>query len=418
MFLRKIKRIHLLATGFIFSSFVLFTQVSAAEFTVSNVDELRSAIQEANLSIDQDIITLNSGTYLLSGVAGENDAFFGDLDLKGNLILQGQDANTTILEGGGQDRVLHVIGDVNVTVKNITIRKGQVFDQDGAGILNEGVAGSVLTLENCTISENKNQTNSNFFSGGGIKNLNGQLVIKSSTISGNDSGTSGGGISNEAGNVSISNSTISGNFSQVGGGIFNQVPNGNLSIVNSTITSNEVEESGGGISTNNDTTVTIRNSIIAENIDNSLTKPDCSGANGTFISEGYNLIGNTNGCDITPATGDQIGTDANPIDPLLGPLQDNGGNTDTHALLDGSPAFESGDPNCTGDDQRGVSRPQGDVCDIGSFEKEISDPDNNSGNGSSGGCSFSGMSSGAANLGFILLGLALGALGVVRKVSR
>jgi hypothetical protein len=64
-------------------------------------------------------------------------------------------------------------------------------------------------------------------------------------------------------------------------------------------------------------------------------------------------------------------------DPLLGPLQDNGGPTWTHALLEFSPALEMGDaavcalPPVNGIDQRGVSRPQGFGCDIGAFEREV-----------------------------------------------
>ena len=63
-----------------------------------------------------------------------------------------------------------------------------------------------------------------------------------------------------------------------------------------------------------------------------------------------------------------LGTSASPIDARLGPLQNNGGPTLTHALLLGSPALDAGDPTLTGTDQRGVSRPQGPRADIGAFE--------------------------------------------------
>lgn len=71
-----------------------------------------------------------------------------------------------------------------------------------------------------------------------------------------------------------------------------------------------------------------------------------------------------------------MGTKNELVDPLLGPLQDNGGPTFTHALLAGSPAIDTGNPAllgsggsaCEATDQRGVARPQGSACDIGAYE--------------------------------------------------
>ena len=75
-------------------------------------------------------------------------------------------------------------------------------------------------------------------------------------------------------------------------------------------------------------------------------------------------------------TGDIVGTGASPADPLLGPLQDNGGPTFTHALQFGSPAIDKGNPAtpgsggtaCEATDQRGAPRPAGAACDIGAYE--------------------------------------------------
>ena len=104
-------------------------------------------------------------------------------------------------------------------------------------------------------------------------------------------------------------------------------------------------------------------SIIALN--NALAGPDFTGAGG-LQSTGYNIIGNNADAVIDSQPTDQIGTPAAPIDPLLGPLADNGGPTLTHALQPGSPAINRGDPAAPPQDQRGYSRLG--VPDVGAFE--------------------------------------------------
>jgi hypothetical protein len=85
----------------------------------------------------------------------------------------------------------------------------------------------------------------------------------------------------------------------------------------------------------------------------------------------FSLIGDGSGSSITNGEGNQVGSASSPIDPRLGPLADNGGPTRTHALLLGSPAVDAAStPDCPTTDQRGVSRPQGAACDIGSYERE------------------------------------------------
>lgn len=89
---------------------------------------------------------------------------------------------------------------------------------------------------------------------------------------------------------------------------------------------------------------------------------NCSNASGVINSAGHNLE-STNTCGFW-GTGDLINTD-----PLLGPLQDNGGSTHTHALIVPSLAINGGtNSGCPATDQRGISRPQGATCDIGAFE--------------------------------------------------
>jgi len=153
---------------------------------------------------------------------------------------------------------------------------------------------------------------------------------------------SGGGVVTSLGDVSLISSTLSGNTAAlgVGGGVF--VFNRNANPV-----------------------FTIENSIVAGNTDNG-TAPDLQPDPDSTLTINNSLIGST-GLTIG-GTGNQIGTLASPIDPLLAPLDDNGGPTQTHALLPGSPAIDAGDDNVAQtEDQRGLNRNVNGV-DIGAFE--------------------------------------------------
>jgi hypothetical protein len=101
---------------------------------------------------------------------------------------------------------------------------------------------------------------------------------------------------------------------------------------------------------------------------------DCAFTSGTISSAGYNVIGSTYGCPLSPATGDRLDTN-----PNLGALQDNGGPTETQAPASGSPALDqipdpttvNGTALCPGTDQRGAAQPQGSKCDIGAVERAV-----------------------------------------------
>jgi hypothetical protein len=180
--------------------------------------------------------------------------------------------------------------------------------------------------------------------------------VSSSTFSGNYSNY-GGGISNDGGMLSVSNSTFYGNGSilgEAGGGIYNN--GGMLSLMNSTFFGNSagVFGKGGSIYNEDSGTVTLNNTIAGS--------PTGSNCFGTLIDGGGNLSYPDTTCP---------GINA---DPVLGPLQNNGGPTDTMALNAGSDAVDGGTdaicgaPPVNGLDQRGISRPQGPHCDIGAFE--------------------------------------------------
>ena len=217
--------------------------------------------------------------------------------------------------------------------------------------------------------------------GGAIFNYEGIVTISNSTFSDNtaipDPGSQvgnagvGGAIYNfgavDPGAVmTISNSTFSGNTADFyGGAIYNENTSGTTTVINSTIngnTDNYFLPNGGGIA-NRVGTFNLSNSLVANNVQN-----DCYGV---VNDGGHNLV--EDGSCVTVGSNGNISGD-----PMLGPLADNGGPTQTHALLAGSPALDAGDNAiCAADpvnnlDQRGLARPQGAVCDIGAFEQEKS----------------------------------------------
>jgi predicted outer membrane repeat protein len=241
----------------------------------------------------------------------------------------------------------------------MTIADSMISDNSGPGVSNFT---GFLTVLNSTLSGNSAGQSSD---GGGI--LSGtffkapaEVIVMNSTISGNSAPDLGGGIAGGYWGVAIVNSTISGNSAGNSGGA---IATGAALITNSTITSNSAT-SGGGIYSFGDLEIadTILNAgASGENIFNN---------GGTVTSHGYN-ISSDNGGGYLNGPGDQINTN-----PLLGPLQYNGGPTLTHMPLPGSPAIDAGDPNFTPPpfhDQRGpcfyrvFGRPRGRI-DVGSVE--------------------------------------------------
>lgn len=318
-----------------------------------------------------------------------------------NLEIIGSGAKTTIVDGGGVNSQVVVVGSepkVPVTLSEMTFRNG-AGQEDGGGIYNcfgtltvidsiitgnritsgHGTFGygagicncpsSTLTLINTTISNNS------ALIGGAICN-GGTLTIIDSAFSGNVARQHEGGAIANYGTLTITNSTFSGNIARpsllgslaggiLNGGLFQSM--GTLTINNSTLSGNVARGGkGGGIFNVKGSTVVLQNSIVASN-----TGGNCRG---TLTSHGYNLSSDGT-CDF-----DRAG-DLNDTDPKLGTLGNHGGPTRTIPLLSGSPAIDSGNPNGGTDskghllktDQRGKPRPDKEDtggCDRGAYERQ------------------------------------------------
>ena len=371
---------------------MMASPAQAADLAVtSNADDgpgtLRAAVDTANGNGVADNIFFNLPSNQRTITLGSPITFTDTA----KTTIDGGTAGVTV-SGGNTTRVFFVSYGANLSLKNLKVSGGNAIDDSGGGIFN---AGGTLSITDSTISGNSAE-----HGGGGIYNQ-GTVSVTDSTISGNSANLfDGGGIYNQ-GTLNVTDSTISGNFATGhGGGIVSGTnqPGQKTTVVNSTISGNTAQEFGGGVYNGTGLT-TISNSTITNN-----TAPSGSGAGvasygdpdtrtvvdssiiaansstdvnyvyvttNSFVSAGYNLIGDGNATAAFNKTGDQIISNNS---PGLGALANNGGPTRTHALLAGSPALNTIPQGTNGcaitltQDQRGLSRPQGRACDTGSFE--------------------------------------------------
>ena len=407
----------------------LTTTVNATTIMVSNTNDSGPG------SLRQTLLNANNGdTIDATGISGAITLTSGELLVDKSVTINGAGADELAVDGNATSTVFQIGSGKIVTISGLTIRNGQgnfgggILNGDsatltiinstlsgntggngggsfnsgtlsvinstvssniaseGAGIYNSG-AGS-LTIINSTLGGNTAGSVGNpEVEGGGIFN-GGTLTIFSSTVTANTAGGisgAGGGIYN-GGTLTILNSTVSANTASTGGGVHNAAAATTVTITNSTFSGNAASAYGGACF--NGGTMQIANSTLSGNsastgggilvfgplqIGNTILNRGEAGANiGSFgevtvTSLGYNLSSDDAGGHLTSA-GDQINTD-----PVLGPLQDNGGPTFTHALLRGSPAIDAGDPSFTPPprhDQRGrgFARVAHGRIDVGSFE--------------------------------------------------
>ena len=300
----------------------------------------------------------NSGTMTLSGCTftGNFVPFNADsIENAGTMNLDNCSVINNRSDGGS------ILNRGTLIMDKSVVSGHSYFTSSSGGIVNDG---GIVQLRDCTVSNNIS------VEGGGVWN-GGFLAVTNCTINGNvatysDPTTIGGGIYN-IGYAILQNTTLSGNSAQgAGGGVWN---GGVLRFLNCTITSNTVSSGlGGGVwnSTNEVTIFQSRNSIVAGNSSHNGSCSSCTDdIRGFFETFGHNIILSSNGWTrVGFDNSDLIG-----VNPKLGPLQNNGGPTRTHALLPGSPAIDAGDPvGAPSEDERGVPRPQGPGVDIGAFE--------------------------------------------------
>jgi len=333
---------------------------------------LREAVLAANTHPGDDVILLHKGVYVLSIPGDEALGAAGDLDVLDDLVLIGDGAGNTTVNGGAVDRIFQIPGGITVEIRDVTLRNGRA-QGDGGAILNMGE----LTVVRSLLAANASVAGASGEGYGGAIFTDGQgssLVLTGSVLSGNTAQAGGGGIA-IGGQAALANVTIAGNQTTgpLGGGIY-VFARARTQVNNATIVGNSATLEGGGIFAANAAFIgfnpSVFNSILAGNI--AASKPDCSGS----LDSGYDLISDATGC-IGPSAArhDLLGTPAARIDPRTGLLAFNGGPTPTTALLAGSPALNAGNPAapgggalaCEAVDQRGVARPAG-GCDIGAFE--------------------------------------------------
>lgn len=292
----------------------------------------------AILSDRGSVLTITNSQILNNRSTGDAGALY--------ISAEGKIENTIIqnnVSASGNGGGIYTIGNVSLVnsrlIGNSAVNGGGFFIDPGSA----GDAGSA-TITGTTIANNTAISN-----GGGVANT-GQLTVSGTTLS-NNAANQGGGLFSTA-TSALSTSTFSGNTATQGGGIF--AGSGATELQSTTIANNS-----DGVF-NAASTVRLTNTIVANS-----TNSDVAGL---FDDLGNNLIGISDGSTgFTVST--LVGTRSNPVSPNLAPLANNGGLTETHALLPNSPAINRGNNlNVSSLDQAGRTRIQDNTIDIGAFE--------------------------------------------------
>ncbi|MBX7104673.1 MAG: right-handed parallel beta-helix repeat-containing protein [Gemmataceae bacterium] len=313
-----------------------------------------------------DTVTVTPNVSTISGMTISGGSVTG---AGGGVLVTGEDltitnvtvtGNTAVGNGGGISIASATGGKVSVIASTVSGNRATGTGANGGGINLDGAQDLVVT--NSTVSGNTSGEDGGgiyFFSGG-------TMVMTGSTVSGNVSnaesgiyGAGGGGMYFWNMTATIVNSTISGNSSNSknGGGMV-VLSSSNVTLKNSTLAFNDAGTASGGNINMSSGTVTLTSTLITGGI--ATTGPDVNGA----VTSNNSLISNQSGTTVTgSALSGAAGLDAT--------LKNNGGPTQTHALLAGSVAINAGsNPDSLAYDQRGVgfNRVTGSAADIGAYE--------------------------------------------------
>jgi predicted outer membrane repeat protein len=337
-------------------------------------------------------VSLNGCTFLGNDAGGYGGGVLND-EATVNISASTFAGNSTPASGAG--------GAVAMIFGSTTTIDGCTFTANSAGgggaVFNGGTATSLVQISTSTFTDNTATDGGAIFSGlwagigtgpfgtvtvdastfsrnsatvgGAVFNAVATMTITDSTLDHNQATTKGGGAiynqgadASHLGVLTVTTSTLFGNSAAINGGAITNGDYGDLTVESATIDGNAAGTGGGVFLSPLSAATRVHNTIIAVNAASD-GGPDVSGA---VQSQGYNLIGVSDGSTGWTDT-DLLGTADNPIDPVLGALQDNGGPTFTQALLSGSLAIAAGDPDLLGTfDQRGVERT--DFVDIGAFQ--------------------------------------------------
>lgn len=385
-FFKRLISLFIATSAIFILSGMIVEFIFAAGITVDSLDDtassgngectLREAIANANTDTDTSgsDCAPGSGSDVIGfapQLAGQTITLGGtELVISSSVTLNGPGADLLAISGDNASRVFSVTTGI-VQISGLTIRDGRVSTANGGGVYNS----ATLILDHVAVVSNTIAAG-NITDGGGIFNRGTLTVTHSAVISNTNLGSNGrgGGIGNTgSGTAFLINSTVSSNrATSWGGGIFN-TDSGLLTGVQSTIAHNiAITYTGGGVYNMGGPT-TFKNTLLADNIDSSGDN-DCDYLTAlpqfAPVSLGYNLVEKVGNCtSIFTAAGDQTNKA-----PLIGPLADNGGETLTHALLEGSPANEKipAGVNGCGDtfttDQRDFLRLSDRACSIGAEE--------------------------------------------------